>query len=84
MSIAKYLLANEHITSSRDVIYIFFAAFPREICRNIRRELINQLKQRQMGQPTGQAEEEVELPTGGGYSRLQRVINETGTTEGIV
>ncbi|KAI7961052.1 hypothetical protein MJO28_001541 [Puccinia striiformis f. sp. tritici] len=30
-----------HISSSRDVVYIFLSAFPRETCRNIRRELIN-------------------------------------------
>ncbi|KAI7937043.1 hypothetical protein MJO28_015942 [Puccinia striiformis f. sp. tritici] len=41
MTIVKYLLNNEHISSSRDVVYIFLSAFPRETCRNIRRELIN-------------------------------------------
>jgi len=52
-----------------------------------RRELINELKQRQQMQAQQAApvqEAEPEIPTGGGYSRLQRVINETGTTEGVV
>ena len=52
-----------------------------------RRELINELKQRQQMQAPQapvQEEEQPEIPTGGGYSRLQRVINETGTTEGVV
>ena len=63
-----------------------------------RRELINELKaqQRQMAQAQGmmgqvQTGGDVadqnqlpEVPTGGGYSALQRKVNETGTTEGIV
>ena len=63
-----------------------------------RRELINEIKaqQRQSMQAqgmTGQAQgggevadqnQPPEVPTGGGYSALQRKVNEAGTTEGIV
>lgn len=60
-----------------------------------RRKLINELKNAeqmmvmQMQPPVtpggGVAPETApELPTGGGYSALQRKINETGTTEGLV
>lgn len=44
-------------------------------------------QQMQMAQPgaiTEQVEAEEEVPTGGGYSALQRKVNETGTTEGLV
>ena len=41
MVIEKYLLTNEHISSDKDVIYIFLSAFPRETCINIKRELIS-------------------------------------------
>lgn len=65
-----------------------------------RRELINELKERQrsaMGmqsaqlQKSGSGSSDVagnslkeEIPTGGGYSALQRKVNETGTTAGMV
>ena len=63
-----------------------------------RRELIEDIKnqrqaqmaaQMQQMQPPADGSEEVsatqpELPTGGGYSALQRKVNETGTTEGLV
>ena len=60
-----------------------------------RRALIDELKQQQamqqqmMGMQAGvpgAAPPEVapEIPTGGGYSALQRKINETGSTEGLV
>lgn len=62
-----------------------------------RRELIEELKVQQQqamqmqqmqqpGQPEPQEEEpgKPEIPTGGGYSALQRKVNETGTTAGIV
>ncbi|MBQ8900849.1 MAG: hypothetical protein IJY72_07825, partial [Akkermansia sp.] len=61
-----------------------------------RRKLISELKrseQMMMAQmqpsapmPSGKItpESAPELPTGGGYSALQRKINETGTTEGLV
>ncbi len=63
-----------------------------------RRELINEIKAQQrqsmqakdmMGQAQGGGEvadqnQPPEVPTGGGYSALQRKVNEAGTTEGIV
>ena len=59
-----------------------------------RRELIDDIKnqrQAQMQQMQPPAAEggdvsatQPELPTGGGYSALQRKVNETGTTEGVV
>jgi len=51
-----------------------------------RRELINELKQR-MTQAQQMPQEEAGAPEvmgGPGYGHLQRVINETGTTEGVV
>lgn len=53
-----------------------------------RRELINEIEQMeqmqaQQMQASQAAPSEPELPTGGGYSALQRKINETGTTEGL-
>lgn len=58
-----------------------------------RRELINEIRQQmqslpaptpeQGGSPAEEAEAP-EIPMGGGYSALQRKINETGTTEGLV
>ncbi|KNZ51169.1 hypothetical protein VP01_4060g4 [Puccinia sorghi] len=41
MVIDKYLLTNEHISSDKDVIYIFLSAFPFENCIKIKRELIS-------------------------------------------
>lgn len=65
-----------------------------------RRELINELKERQRSamemqsaqlQKSGSGSSDVagnslkeEIPTGGGYSALQRKVNETGTTAGMV
>ena len=60
-----------------------------------RRKLINELKRTkqmmsQMHPTDGLSDGEItpenapEVPTGGGYSALQRKINETGTTEGLV
>lgn len=61
-----------------------------------RRKLINELKRTEQmmmsqmqptdGLPDGKIapENAPEVPTGGGYSALQRKINETGTTEGLV
>lgn len=63
-----------------------------------RRELIDQLKEQeaaaaraaqaaQMGEQAGPVSGEMEkpeIPTGGGYSALQRKVNETGSTEGMV
>ena len=60
-----------------------------------RRELISELKQQKQqmmipGQSPNGGSVDVaggqmpEIPTGGGYSALQRKINETGTTDGIV
>lgn len=63
-----------------------------------RRELIAELKEQERqamemaqgnqqlpaGEPVAGAAGKPEVPTGGGYSALQRKVNETGTTEGIV
>lgn len=67
-----------------------------------RRELINELKERQRnamamqaqmqqgvpqnpgGAPVAGDTTKDEIPTGGGYSALQRKVNETGTTAGMV
>ncbi|KNZ60389.1 hypothetical protein VP01_1560g2 [Puccinia sorghi] len=44
MVIEKYFLTNEHISSVKDVIYIFLSAFPCETCIHIKRELISNNK----------------------------------------
>ena len=58
-----------------------------------RRELINEIRQQMQSLPSPMPEqggspaeeaEAPEIPMGGGYSALQRKINETGTTEGLV
>jgi hypothetical protein len=59
-----------------------------------RRALIEEVRQReQMMYQTSVASPEAapkemqgepEIPPGGGYSRLQRAINETGSTEGVI
>lgn len=61
-----------------------------------RRELIEDIKSQRQAQMAAQMQQAqnppqggeggngAELPTGGGYSALQRKVNETGTTEGLV
>ena len=65
-----------------------------------RRELVQEMKQQEAAQmqaqqamqavqdqgnaPVAAPEEKPDIPTGGGYSALQRKVNATGTTEGIV
>ena len=43
-----------------------------------------QAVQDQGNAPVAAQEEKPEIPTGGGYSALQRKVNATGTTEGMV
>ena len=65
-----------------------------------RRELVQEMRQQEAAQmqaqqvmqgiqdtgnaPVAAPEEKPDIPTGGGYSALQRKVNETGTTEGMV
>lgn len=59
-----------------------------------RRKLLAELKQAQVpqpapppmpgGGPVGAEGEAMPIPTGGGYGALQRAINETGATEGLI
>lgn len=83
------LLMNKHITAVQYLERVPDGYVPG------RRKLINELKNAaQMMVPektppkalSGSLSPETapEMPTGGGYSALQRKINETGTTEGIV
>ncbi len=63
-----------------------------------RRQLVDEIRRQEQSQmaamqgggqipeaaPVSGSAEKPELPTGGGYSALQRKVNETGTTEGLV